>query len=505
MEDVNSRKFPIYQQRLSHGIHSRKQQPNNGTSRSNEKMISLGKDHVLLRDIKIKMEKEEYPDNTSRAMDNFWNMTSDKCSNSKAGCVNKNIIKEKDSDLTNHSVINRPSLCTDNDDNIEHIPGNINSPSCEPFPVQIHQNVPSLHSVIKTENAGNNSEQIYSSDNATLMEKSKHSENDFYDQTRMETLPYKSYNNTEFMWKSVEDEGLVTTDTNLKKAKYLKKRRSKPEAIMPSFPCQHCDKCFSRSDYLNLHVMKYHRFDEVYVCEECGIGFPTRYKLNMHIIIHTNIGQFVCDDCGQAFGRKCDLRMHLTSHAGKSFVCKECFKGFSQRSGLETHMMIHAKERPFMCLECGKTFCQEESLKTHVLIHSKEKPIEHQESSKEYGQTVLLKEHILSRTCDYCGEVFIRKGDLKIHMVMTHTSRPFVCKECGKGFSQKGGLKTHMMIHTKVRPFVCQECGKGFCQKGNLKTHMLTHTNERPFVCEECGKGFYQKGNLKAHMKTHGK
>lgn len=50
--------------------------------------------------------------------------------------------------------------------------------------------------------------------------------------------------------------------------------------------------------------------------------------------------------------------------------------------------------------------------------------------------------------------------------------------------------------------YQCSDCGQRFIEKGYLKLHMKTHDSERElFVCDLCGKSFKHKGNLQVHIK----
>ncbi|RKP35754.1 hypothetical protein BJ085DRAFT_11726, partial [Dimargaris cristalligena] len=49
------------------------------------------------------------------------------------------------------------------------------------------------------------------------------------------------------------------------------------------------------------------------------------------------------------------------------------------------------------------------------------------------------------------------------------------------------------------KPFGCPKCLKEFVRKYDLKRHMLTHTGEKSFVCEGCDKLFSRRDVLKSH------
>lgn len=55
---------------------------------------------------------------------------------------------------------------------------------------------------------------------------------------------------------------------------------------------------------------------------------------------------------------------------------------------------------------------------------------------------------------------------------------------CGREFTLQANMKRHMLIHTSVRPYQCHICFKTFVQKQTLKTHMIVHSPVKPFKCK---------------------
>ena len=49
----------------------------------------------------------------------------------------------------------------------------------------------------------------------------------------------------------------------------------------------------------------------------------------------------------------------------------------------------------------------------------------------------------------------------------------------------------------------CHLCGKTFVKKTNLKHHLMLHRGEKPWKCSLCEWRFVQKCNLKKHMRKY--
>lgn len=92
--------------------------------------------------------------------------------------------------------------------------------------------------------------------------------------------------------------------------------------------------------------------------------------------------------------------------------------------------------------------------------------------------------------------------------------KQFECFDCKKQFSRSNNLKRHVPLHSTGRPFKrtpaephkdipCFECGRFFTRVSNLKRHqMLLHLGELPYGCEFCGLRYKSLDKLRKHVFT---
>jgi len=109
--------------------------------------------------------------------------------------------------------------------------------------------------------------------------------------------------------------------------------------------------------------------------------------------------------------------------------------------------------------------------------------------------------------CNYpdCTSSFKLSGDLKKHLAVHQSDRPFVCEFCEKSFKLKGNYVRHRHLHEnqdRKRNFSCKECNRSFFWRGDLNRHMRIH-RDREFKCDfrNCLKSFVQKAHLENHRK----
>ena len=237
------------------------------------------------------------------------------------------------------------------------------------------------------------------------------------------------------------------------------------------FVCPHmlCTKDFLRESHLKHHVKSAHSDVRDYKCEwdDCGKSFVTATRLKRHRAAHEGREKFRCTvgGCNQTFRKHGTLQRHiLTVHEGrKPFICEvtdfdgtQCQASFDTGGQLKSHAGRVHEVNNFLCTLCsneghdskGKTMVEklEPSFSTHAAL-----------------QDHMKNEH--PPTCSDCGQVCKSLRDLKSHIEVMHgafdanDSLAHYCPEqgCGRGFTKKGNLKIHIQISHGLNRFVCGE------------------------------------------------
>ncbi|XP_029376907.1 zinc finger protein 287-like [Echeneis naucrates] len=235
--------------------------------------------------------------------------------------------------------------------------------------------------------------------------------------------------------------------------------------------CYICGKRFRKDSFLIRHVQKSHKKQKAFKCLECNKEFDQRYKLVLHVRIHTGEKPFTCEYCGKAFG---------------------------QNSSRLAHLRVHTGEKPYFCAKCGKSFATSNHLKfckvqnAPNIVPEKEITDEGDKEEKAFK-------------CFQCNKEFDKNHQLVRHMRVHSGDRPFSCDFCGKTFTQNSNRTVHMRQHTGEKPYFCEKCGKRFASSHHLKscTGKPRKNSSKKFRCATCGRRFHTESNLKVHMEVH--
>ena len=116
--------------------------------------------------------------------------------------------------------------------------------------------------------------------------------------------------------------------------------------------------------------------DNFYYCrwEQCprtDRGFNARYKMLVHVRVHTKEKPHQCKECCKKFSRAENLKIHQRSHSGeKPYHCpvEGCNKAYSNSSDRFKHTRTHQNDKPYFCKVegCNKRYTDPSSLRKHV-------------------------------------------------------------------------------------------------------------------------------------------
>ncbi|XP_066569569.1 zinc finger protein 423 [Amia ocellicauda] len=210
------------------------------------------------------------------------------------------------------------------------------------------------------------------------------------------------------------------------------------------YPCQFCDKSFSRLSYLKRHE-QIHSDKLPFKCTYCSRLFKHKRSRDRHVKLHTGDKKYHCHECEAAFSRSDHLKIHLKTHSSsKPFKCTVCKRGFSSTSSLQSHMQAHKKNKEhvaraekevgkkddlYMCDYCEETFSQTDELEKHVLTR-------HPQLSEK-----------ADLQCIHCPEVFSDEGSLLSHIDQTHANKKHKCPMCPEQFSSVEDVYCHLDTH----------------------------------------------------------
>lgn len=203
------------------------------------------------------------------------------------------------------------------------------------------------------------------------------------------------------------------------------------------FTCQSCGEKFSSQASLNNHIGNFHRTSD-FQCQHCDKVCKTKQLLTHHCLRKHKIGntEFSCPVCNKVFSISKDLRRHLQSHNPQGLhKCSACHAKFKTHSTLQSHMRIHSKGKPYDCVLCLLPFDTIENLKSHIFSqHNIEVDV------NEFSQH-------WNRKCLVCGQIFLRRSGLALHMkshLESHTTELLFVENSSDDTSVSNDIKNEL-------------------------------------------------------------
>ncbi|KAJ5563904.1 hypothetical protein N7513_000146 [Penicillium frequentans] len=76
------------------------------------------------------------------------------------------------------------------------------------------------------------------------------------------------------------------------------------------------------------------------------------------------------------------------------------------------------------------------------------------------------------------------------------------CPTCSREFTKLYNLRSHMRVHQTIRPFSCEFCPKTFTRKNDCTRHRKIHLGTKDWVCGGCQQAFSRSDVLNAHFQS---
>ncbi|KAH8237251.1 hypothetical protein KR038_008340, partial [Drosophila bunnanda] len=198
-------------------------------------------------------------------------------------------------------------------------------------------------------------------------------------------------------------------------AKIPEHRSSGGDKGKPGFPCQYCERVFSRP-YEKVKHERVHTGEKPYSCEVCGKTFRVSYSLTLHLRTHTNIRPYVCTVCNKRFKSHQVYSHHLRIHSTeRQFACDVCSKSFRTSVQLYAHKNTHTK--PYQCVVCNRPFSSMYAVRIHMQTHEEEKS---KGNGKGVQATTKSQQSAGKFWCSSCGAEYARLFALRLHMKTAH-------------------------------------------------------------------------------------
>ena len=304
------------------------------------------------------------------------------------------------------------------------------------------------------------------------------------------------------------------------------------------YPCQYCDKSFSRLRFLKLHEQS-HRDKLRFECTYCARLFKHKRSLDRHVKLHTGFKKYHCPYCEAAYARSDHLKTHIQTHIkgnGKKqgpqnhHLCPTCNRSFLTNRALMLHQNTCGKANSddnltFKCDQCSVYFSTEEQLDEHTAQHASSSNMVDEYSEEGSKSTKSSSELIVQTVQDIGvkgnGEISVKIEPSSSSLPSSHSATPdsLNCPHCSwTDFPNAEALSIHIQqVHIKSpstpQSYVCHYCGKEYPSLFNLTEHISAlHENDIKnmqngddscsFICGYCTMKFNSMTELHEHVKA---
>lgn len=277
--------------------------------------------------------------------------------------------------------------------------------------------------------------------------------------------------------------------------------------------CGVCDKSFSNSSDLSVHVQS-HSGEWVFECSICNAMSMSKQSHVSHVkkthaylfsdanldLIHGVLDKFLQEhkaeqEIGGTHRPDMDLLVNGSNNDDlivRRFRCAICELIFVKKSSLEIHYRRNHPKLPetvndvFECDICPPVtvFSSSEDFAAHLhQLHGAKNPYKCGQCDDEptFAHEWYLERHI---------EMAHFENGVTVDPLSTPSAESYLCSKCPKEFVDPEQREKHEKLHILKRPFSCDVCEKTFIHASSLAKHKLSHTGKRPFMCDLCGKSF---------------
>lgn len=210
---------------------------------------------------------------------------------------------------------------------------------------------------------------------------------------------------------------------------------------------------------------------------------------------------FECSICQKAFSSSRTLSVHLLRHSSVPlpYSCTDCAHRFPNRAQQRYHMRLyHAKNR-------SKWPTQRRSLEFKSEYSAMEGPMKWNATERRFCRATrsLYGPHI----CNQCPRRYRNLNHLRAHIRAQHNKNltAFACAVCSRRFVTATALDRHMWRgHREVayERRICPVCDLSFANNSSMKRHLVVHSNDKHYRCAWCLKSFKFHSSCMKHMNA---